>query len=568
MRVGLLCCGAAVAACAASPTAGVLAAGHRDDPPMTQTQRRANEIAGAAAGVVTPITIGSSREGRPLIVLRIGEGGDEADRRPALLIVAGVDPMHEVGTRVALGVAERLAAEHRDLLGRATVYILPELNPDTREWLRAQAATRECSRTLSPDDADRDGRIDEDGPVDLNGDGAITMMRIANPRPDSGVEATHVIDASDPRLMRRPDASKGERATHALIVESTDADGDGFFAEDGPGGVDLDRNFPHLWPEFRDGAGVTPLSEPESRAVAEWILAPTGPGRDNIVAVLVYSPADNLLNTPPTGKMDPTGVVPLGIEERDKGVYESVGAAFKEITGMTGAPKGEDRWPGSLAAWAYGHVGAYAFTTPVWVRPDLVTRPQEAGGAAEEPAKVERGGRGRGPGDRGGGGASGGDEDARWLAYLDERVGEGGEPGFVEWAAFDHPVFGAVEIGGFLPGARLNPPESEIDRLVDEQTRFAAELLGRLPRLGVEEPVTRRLGEGVWRVTVRIVNDGRLPTRSAMGVKVWRLPPIRLSLDLPGESIIGGERVQRTSAIPAGGRSRRAGSSRPAVARR
>src|SRR5690606_35790650 len=127
------------------------------------------------------------------------------------------------------------------------------------------------------------------------------------------------------------------------IVESTDADGDGFFAEDGPGGVDLDRNFPHLWPEFRDGAGVTPLSEPESRAVAEWILAPTGPGRDNIVAVLVYSPADNLLNTPPTGKMDPTGVVPLGIEERDKGVYESVGAAFKEITGMTGAPKGEDR---------------------------------------------------------------------------------------------------------------------------------------------------------------------------------------------------------------------------------
>lgn len=613
---GALACAAALAACSAplatSPRSAPLAA-----PPPTPTDERIAALASSAPhrDVITIGAIGASREGRPLHLIRVAApSGDypDPDRRPALLIVAGVDPMHTVGTEVALRLAERLAADDdaKTALTRCTVYIIPQLNPDTAEWLRTQAVRRDHSRTLVPDDADRDRRSDEDGPEDLNGDGVITMMRIRHPRPGTGLTATHIIDDKDPRLLREPDPAKDERPTHALLVESRDADGDGRFAEDGPGGVHLDMNFPYRWPEFSDGAGITPLSEPETRALAEWILAPTGPGRDNLIAVLVYSPVDNILNAPQSGKMDETGRVPLGIEDGDKPAYESIARIFKDITRQTAAPKGDSRWPGSLAGWAYGHCGVLAFTTPIWVRPDQVkpedkpaapagdrpaaapSEPQAGGNpdgaepGSSDPQRPPRGidaaglaqpagrGGGRGGPPRGsasretqaGGGAGSGatssgasDDDAKWLAYFDKRAKEAAdadlpppEPGFIDWAPFNHPDLGPVEIGGFVPGARLNPPASELDRLADEQARFVTAFLGRFPRLRVEDLIVEPLGAGLFRITVRVINDGHLPTRSAIGVKARRLPPLRLDLDLPTEAVVGGDRVQRSDSIAAG----------------
>ena len=55
--------------------------------------------------------------------------------------------------------------------------------------------------------------------------------------------------------MRRADPQKGEAGGWAIYWEGVDSDGDGFINEDGPGGVDLDRNFPHQYPAYTPGAG-------------------------------------------------------------------------------------------------------------------------------------------------------------------------------------------------------------------------------------------------------------------------------------------------------------------------
>lgn len=374
-------CLAAWPGCAA-PTLG------QPDSPILE---RVLEIAGTHEPVVQAMSIGVSREGRTLHLLRVAGRGDlDPEQRPAMLIVAGLDPMHRVGTEVALGMAERLAADHADALSHHTVYIVPLLNPDTWVYLSHPGVpTWDFSRTLTPDDADRDGRVDEDGPEDLNNDGHITMMRVRDSSPGSGLTATLMIDPDEPRLMRPPDPMKGERATHAVLLEGRDTDGDGRFNEDPVGGVHLDMNFPAHWPEFADGAGRFPLSEPETKALADWMLA-----KDTLLGVVIFTPKDTIVRVPEAGRMEASGRVPLGIENDDRATYEAISTLFKEVTKMRSAPTGDAA--GSLWSWAYAHLGLYTYSTPVWVRPDQLEHAEAPRGERRRD-EVETPARERGP---------------------------------------------------------------------------------------------------------------------------------------------------------------------------
>jgi len=345
-------------------------------------------LAGTSLGEAGPITrsaspvetfeIGSSLGGKLITGWRVGstepdELGRGPDDRPALLIVAGLDGRHDFGSRVAISIVDRLVTDHPELLGKYTVYVVPDLNPDNDAMFDRPGTPRaEFGRAPRSADADRDGRYDEDPADDLNGDGVITMMRVKNPAPGTGLRPTLVLDPEEPRLLREPDADKGEIAEYAVLIEGIDNDGDGAFNEDGiagsaGGGVDLDRNFPSLWPEYADGAGPHALSEPETRRLVEWMMT-----RDNIVCALAYTPSDNILNTPATGKYAKDGREPTGIEDGDKNTYERVQTLFKETTNQTGAPKGE--WDGSFTQFAYAQFGVWSFATPAWVRPDLVKK--------------------------------------------------------------------------------------------------------------------------------------------------------------------------------------------------
>ncbi|XOV75270.1 MAG: M14 family zinc carboxypeptidase [Phycisphaerales bacterium] len=98
--------------------------------PAASAQDRAN---------VSTRTIGLSGESRNIDLLTLSSSPDDADSRPALLVVAGIDATHVTGTRVARHLAERLVSEHADLLNDYTVYIVPLVNPDA------------ASRSTAPD---------------------------------------------------------------------------------------------------------------------------------------------------------------------------------------------------------------------------------------------------------------------------------------------------------------------------------------------------------------------------------------------------------------------------------
>jgi hypothetical protein len=142
-------------------------------------------------------------------------------------------------------------------------------------------------------------------------------------------------------------------------------------------------------------------------------------------------------------------------------------------------------------------------------------------------------------------------EAAAWLEYSDrDRDGAG----FVEWTPFDHPTLGPVEIGGFVPGFRMNPPAEALDDLAERQTRFAADLIERRPTLVFEGPDVTRLADGLYEIRFGIVNDGAFPTATAMARKSRAVAPTVVRLSTSLEDVVAGNRVDRVWGIDGHGR--------------
>jgi hypothetical protein len=149
-----------------------------------------------------------------------------------------------------------------------------------------------------------------------------------------------------------------------------------------------------------------------------------------------------------------------------------------------------------------------------------------------------------------GGGGAKNKEDAAWLTYSDEQRDGAG---FVAWAPFDHPEFGEVQIGGWVPYFKTNPPPDAIDSIALKQVEFVLELAGRFPDVSLTEPEITRLASGLYEVKAALVNDGYLPTGTAMAVKNRRARPWVVRLDIPDEQVVTGQRVNKIWAVPGSG---------------
>jgi hypothetical protein len=240
--------------------------------------------------LATLVSIGKTREGRDIWAVEIAkQSGPPVGSRPGLLVAANVEGDHLIGSELALYTIDFLLGAYatdaavKERLERSVVYVVPRVNVDGAEQMFAPVkALRRTNAT--PVDADNDGRTDEDGPEDLNKDGVITVMRVKDPK------GPYMASPEDARLMRRADPAKGEAGGWAIYVEGLDSDGDGFYNEDGPGGVDLNRNFMHQYPYYAADAGRYMASEAETRALLDYVLK-----RRNIAAILTFGESDNLI---------------------------------------------------------------------------------------------------------------------------------------------------------------------------------------------------------------------------------------------------------------------------------
>ena len=153
-----------------------------------------------------------------------------------------------------------------------------------------------------------DDAADEDGPDDLDGNGIITMMRVKDPAGE------WIPVAGEPRLMKKADWSKGEKGVYKLYTEGLDNDGDGEYNEDGPGGVNIGVQFPHLFHPFTAESGPWPGSEPESFALIKFVNE-----HPEIGLTFVFGSTNFCLNPPRGGRKGEADLNQIKIPENMAG---------------------------------------------------------------------------------------------------------------------------------------------------------------------------------------------------------------------------------------------------------
>lgn len=519
--------------------------------------RRLASLAGQNPDVMYVTAMARSMDKRKVWLVEIGKGSEQNRlTRPAMLVVAGIEGNDLIGSSVAASWIERLIEqsgsddEVTKLLETTTIYVVPRLNPDGAEHFFAEPK-RETSVNDKPVDDDHDGLVDEDGPDDLNGDGLISWMRIEDP------EGEYILDPNDNRLLMKADHLKGEVGAWRYMVEGVDNDRDERWNEDGPGGVNFNRNFPYEYKSFAPDAGIHPVSEAETRALADFIVE-----HPNIGIVITYGGADNLLKTPksarPPGRRNPL----TAIDEDDAGYYKVMGELYRETLGIDKELEEISR-PGTFSDWMYYHRGRLSLAAGAWSPGMAVALSEKAEKDSEktkeksdegaEPSSKPEGEKEKKRTRKGGND----DEDKRneqerkELEWFDEHWPEA----FVEWQPVEHPDFPKqrVEVGGYRPFALTNPPAQMVEQIVARQADFLTQAAQRLPRIGVRKIDVRHLGRSVYEVEVQVENTGFLPTVLAHGRRTREVHPTRLVLKLDDEFFLSGSRITTLPTIRGSG---------------
>jgi murein tripeptide amidase MpaA len=571
------------------------ASGYHDYAALTAALKK---IAQQNPGIAQFSSIGKTMGGRDLWLLQLsGSKGRSATERPALLICGNVEGDHVIGSEVALGIAEYLVAgygkdkEITEIMDRRTFYIIPRLNPDGAE-LFFQKTLEEHSGNLRPFDDDFDWKIDEDPAEDLNHDGWITLMRKADK--NGGWK----IDPQNPRLMVRKEQDTPLDSLYQVWAEGIDNDGDERYNEDGVGGININRNFPHNFGYDVKGIGLYPASEVETRALIDFInrydpeqqTQPHG----NICAMLLFSKYDNLAaeagiecgkaefpalaaedeearqtmmfqfrrrgEPQPPASAPPKDPQPQKTDEHDLPLFKKVSERYKKITGIESAVS--DKPVGSLLEWAYFQYGVPSFSANLWsLRQEKAaadsTVSKSNAPTPPESARDRRSVMRMAAGDRSRGGfgeiKKEANRDAQWLKWIER---ENQKRGFLDWQKFNHSQLGEVEIGGFQPYLRINPASDQIPSLSESHAKFAIYLASQLAEIQITESQVEKVATNLFRLKVKVQNNGQFPYATAMGQQTRNINPIMLQLKFDDDQnmkLFGGTKRETLRSLDARG---------------
>jgi hypothetical protein len=136
-----------------------------------------------------------------------------------------------------------------------------------------------------------------------------------------------------------------------------------------------------------------------------------------------------------------------------------------------------------------------------------------------------------------------------WLEYsTSKRDGEG----FVDWHEIDHPTLGKVELGGMAPYFDTTPAADALEDIAAKQVDFLTALSDLLPAPRFEVAKVEPVGANLWRVEMRLINDGYLATNGAIAEHI-RLPGWAIRPRVDAERIVGGQRLERVGNLPGSG---------------
>jgi len=483
--------------------------------PYTELRAQLTAWADAFPALCRVSSIGTTEEGRDLLVLTIGPDPDRI--RPAVWIDGNMHAVELTGSCVALAIAEDMLRLHLGepppgvggeaaaTLREVLFYILPRMSPDGAECvLDTGRYVRSAPRDHRP--ARNHPRW---MPGDVDGNGVALEMRVVDPTGEF-VESPDI-----PGLMLQRRIEDGG-PFYKIYPEGTIDNFDGhhvpspdFLADNQ---TDLNRNFPWSWSPEPDqrGAGTYPASEPETRAVVEFTSL-----HPNIFAWLNLHTFGGVFIRPLGHQPD------TKMEQSDLALYRQIEKWAEELTGYPMVSGYEEflyepdkPLHGDLTDYAYHQRGCVAYVIELW---DLfhqlgISRKKKFVDTYNQVTRDEM------------------IKLARWDA--EHNQGRCLRP----WKRFQHPQLGAVEIGGIDPRVGFwNPPLERIDELCRAHAACFLRVAAMAPRVGLSTPVVEPLGDGVHRLTVAVQNRGYLPSHVLESARKLEIAePLWADLELDG----------------------------------
>ena len=410
--------------------------------------------------------------------------GDPLDK-PAFYMDANTHAGEITGNVVAMHMMDYLLTNYasnstcKKILDEYTVYVIPRITMDGSEvYLTSAYGLRS---------ADRDYNVQDSGikQFDLDDDGVIRSMRIKNKH---GAWKKDVLN-ENLMVEREPDDIDGE--FYDVFVEGImdNYNGVNLYQKKAEWGLDFNRNYPYGWyNEVRQsGAGYYPLSNPENKAVVDFVLK-----HPNIGAVLTMHTSGGVLLYPPGTKHEKDG------DPTDMKIYKTIGKmATKEldypcINIFDNFNKDQVFFPsGAFDDWCYQDQGIFAYTMELWDLKKHIGKPVDWFNK-EEPTIEDMM-----------------DTYNKMIKFSEENDLDAFKP----WTKIDHPQFGEVEVGGFNHKFLLqNCPCKFLKEEVEKATKFSLRYLLALPKLNIEDTTVTKLATNIYKVEAVVANDGYMPT--------------------------------------------------------
>jgi murein tripeptide amidase MpaA len=462
---------------------------------------------------------GKSHEGRDIwIVTATNRATGAAADKPAFWLDGNIHAGELTASTACLYILKTLEDQYGKreditrLLDTRVLYVCPRINPDGAEWALADKPKyiRSSTRAYPFDEDPVEGLNVED----VDGDGRILSMRIPDPH------GAHKEHPSDPRLMTPRDPAESGGKYWRVIPEGTLVNYDGveIRVNRDKEGLDLNRNFPVDWrQEYQQfGAGPYPTSEPEVRAVVDFIVK-----HPNIGGGVSFHTHSGVILRPLSTQADDE------MHAEDLWLYKLFGKKSTELTGYPNISIFHDfkYHPKQVITgafdWLYEHQGAFFWTVEIWapVKEAGVESYHFIDWYREHPPE----------------------DDLKLIAWSDRELGG---DGYVTWYPFDHPQLGPVELGGWNKLATFrNPPAKYIEREVKRFPDWIVWQALTLPKLELLQATAEFLGGDTWRVRIAVQNSGYLPSyvsKRALERKITRGVVYEIALPA-GAALVGGK---------------------------
>ncbi len=438
----------------------------------------------------------------------------EATSKPALYIDGNIHAGEVTSTMCAMHTIDYLVTNYgkdeevTKLLDTKTFYVIPRVSPD--------GAEKYLSTPYSLRSAPRDYLTEKGGikNEDLDNDGVIRIMRIKTPY------GAWKIDESGSMTLRSPSDIDGD--FYDIYPEGILEEYDGIEnlkLKKADWGLDFNRNFPLGWfPDSRQpGAGKYPLSNPENKALVDFVLS-----HNNIGGAAIGHTSGGMILIPPGTRPEKS------LPAIDKTCLNAIAKMGEEELGY--APMNifdsfmsdqEHYDSGAFDDWCYQSQGIPAYTMEFWDVAKKAGTPRIWNGKPEDTLTALK----------------------RYNAIL-TWVKQNAPQHYIDWKEIDHPTLGKVEIGGYnFKFTVQNPPENMLLTECQNDTKFNIRFAKALPSLKIESLEAEKITDGIYKVTTIVGNRGYLATNlTSEANKLKVSTPVKVTIE--GCELVSGKEVE------------------------